>query len=137
MDLWREDEYGDQVLSWRRFGVLVQQLPPESATATALRLEDSQLPPGARPQLPPPNPEAEQWSRLEHLVASVRDELLTLRWLYGSVHSDKKLPWKPEPLARPGIAAAKKAALPSAVPEDVSALAAYLSRTQGGDVTYN
>jgi hypothetical protein len=56
-----------------------------------------------------PDHETEQWSRVEHLLAAVRDELHYLRHAYGQAHAGKsKLKWKPEPLPRPGIKPKRK-----------------------------
>lgn len=114
----------------------MRQLPPESATATALRLnplaEGDELTPDG-----PHDPETEQWSRAEQLIAEVRDELLRIRWLYSTTHSERgKGPkWKPDPLPRPGITPkAQKARL---APEQASLLARHLARTQGELATYN
>lgn len=113
------------------------QLPAESATATALRLDAAEDPAPDSSSVPH-DPETEQWSRMEQLIAAVRDELHVIRWLYASVHSDKgsRPKWKPEPLPRPGVTPRKKAAL---APEQTSLLAQHLARTQGRgqDVTYN
>lgn len=102
----------------------MRQLPPESATATALRLEGS----GLVPTGPPPDPDAEQWSRVEHLLAAIRDEAHFLRYSYLSSHSKHSLRWKPEPLPRPGIKPKKKReALTS---PQANALYDHLRRTQ-------
>lgn len=109
------------------------QLPAESATATALRLYAAK----GDIEAAPADPEAEQWSRTEQILAAVRDELHILRWLYISSHSDKgnRPTWKPEPLPRPGVVASKKK--PPLKPEQTSLLAEHLARTQGGEATYN
>lgn len=114
--------------------MLVRQLPAESATATVLRLR-------ARDEgvtsSTPHDPETEQWSRIEHLLASVRDELHFLRYAYTLMNSDKnnRPKWRPEPLARPGVQSKKQRA--ALQPEQHSVLANYLARAQGSDVTYN
>lgn len=110
-------------MSWRKFGVLVSQLPAESATATRLRVDTPPSPSGAH------DPEAEQWSRTEHLIASVRDEIHALRHNYIQAHSKSKLQWNPEPLARPGVKSRKAASALS--PEQVDHLAEHLAKTQG------
>ena len=116
--------------------MLVQHLPPESATATALRLqaldEDSPLEPIQRTFR---DVEAEMWSRDQHLLASVRDELHIFRWLYSYSHAQKKPKWDPEPLERPGVHAAKKRA--PATTAQTSMLAQYLAQTMGDNATYN
>lgn len=47
--------------------------------------------------------EAEQWSRLEQLIAGLRDELHFLRFTYESAHSKNRVKWKPKRLVRPGV----------------------------------
>lgn len=92
--MWRDNDR----LSWRKLGVLIGQLPAESATATAMRL--------AAPdegEAPEHDPDTEQWSRAEHLMAAMIDELLRLRWLTQAVHSAKQPSWSPEPVPRPGL----------------------------------
>lgn len=112
------------------------QLPSESATSTALRLEAAHGDAEAQSRAPA-DPEAEQWSRAEQILAAVRDELHVLRWLYVSKNSERgKGPkWRPEPLPRPGVTPKKKKAV--LAPEQTSILARHLARTQGGDSTYN
>jgi hypothetical protein len=114
-------------LSWRKLWNLVSQLPPESATATILRVErqNSDIPmPTAEP-----DHEVEQWSRVEHLLAAVRDELHFLRHSYVQAHAGKtKLKWKPEPLPRPGVKNKKKREV-LADPQ-IETLWAHLQRTQ-------
>lgn len=98
--MWRKNDK----LSWRKLWVLFKQLPPESATSTALRLA---APPGVVNA--EHDPEIEQWSRVEQLLAAIRDEMHFLRWAYGAAHSGKQKPkWKPEPLPRPGVSPRKK-----------------------------
>lgn len=123
-------------MTWRKLSVLVPQLPAESATATALRLYAAEGGTEGQQQAPA-DPETEQWSRMEQILAAVRDELHILRWLYSSTHSQRgKGPkWKPEPLPRPGVAPKKKRLV--LAPEQTSVLAQYLARTQGDEVTYN
>lgn len=47
--------------------------------------------------------ETEQWSRIEQLLAGVRDELHFMRHNYESAHSKNKPKWKPKQLVRPGV----------------------------------
>ena len=106
---------------------LVSQLPPESAIATILRVEAAKNPAPAPAR--EPDHETEQWSRVEHLLAAIRDELHYLRFAYGQVHKGKtKLKWKPEPLPRPGIAPKKKREV--LVEPQVELLWAHLQKTQ-------
>lgn len=117
--------------------MLIAQLPPESATAAALRQDARDAPDAPAAVEEPRDPEAEQWSRVEQLLAGIHDELHIVRWLYTSAHADPKKPvtWTPERLPRPGVAAVLKA--PPMLPEQQAMLAAHLARTQGSDTTYN
>lgn len=96
----------------RKLSVLVAHLPPESALTAALRVEHNSLSDDERAELekdaPEPDAESEQWSRLEMLIASVRDEMHFLRHSYESAHHKGKLKWKPEPVARPGVKPKRK-----------------------------
>jgi hypothetical protein len=104
--------------------VLVRQLPPESAVSTELRLEQGDAPPTTDH-----DPETEQWSRTEHLLAAIRDELNSLRWAFISSKAKQKPKWKPEPTPRPGVKPKRKR--PRLNQTQTSALAQYLERTQG------
>lgn len=89
-------------MSWRRLRVLIQHLPPESATMTALRngLTDEEL----AAQAEAGEPEKARWSQMEQLMASVYDRLGHITYvLLLANHSGKgKKPDPPEPLPRPG-----------------------------------
>lgn len=113
----------------------MSQLPSESATATALRLQAHDDPPAAPAE--PHDPEIEQWSRDQQLMALIRDELHAIRWLYSSAHSEqgKGPKWTPDPLPRPGVTPEPKR--PALSPEQAAALAQHLALTQGEDVAYN
>jgi len=104
--------------------VLIEQLPPESALSTQLRLEIGDAPPGHDH-----DPETEQWSRTEHLLAAVKDELTALRYSYTAAHSKQRPRWKPAPTPRPGVKSKKKRSRLNNA--QVDALAAHLERTQG------
>lgn len=124
MDLYKYDGS----LTWRELWSLVTQLPPESATATILRLqrrdEPAQMPEAAHDY------ESEQWSRVEHLLAAVRDELHYLRYAFTQANAGKtRIKWKPEPLPRPGIAPKRKREV--LVEPQVEMLWAHLQKTQG------
>jgi hypothetical protein len=121
--LWRNNDK----LTWRKLGVLVAQLPPESATSTALRLDADLM---DRVSKAPHDPEREQWSRMEQLIASVRDELQALRHHYLTMHSQRKLNWNPEPLPRPGVGRRGHAAVSD---EQTEMLRAHLAKVQGED----
>lgn len=74
--------------------------------------------------------EAEQWSRMEQLLAAIKDELQVLRYTYIASKQKKKPRWKPTPTPRPGVKAPRERA--TLKPEQYDALAAHLARTQGG-----
>lgn len=77
----------------------------------------------------PHDPETEQWSRVEQLLASVRDELHYLRHAFMQSKSTRTLRWKPEPLPRPGVAPRRRRG--PATDAQLNALEAHLARTQG------
>lgn len=89
-------------MSWRRLRVLIQHLPPESATWTALR--NSLSPRELEEQAAKGEPEKGRWSQQEQLLASVVDGIRRLEWLLICINTDKKSkrPPAPEPLRRPG-----------------------------------
>lgn len=86
-------------LSWRRLGVLVRHLPPESATKTALR--------NAAPEedLQQAVSDAEReygpWSQSEMLLAEMVDLLRWLQWAKTEAAEKKQPP--PDPFPRPGV----------------------------------
>jgi hypothetical protein len=92
-------------MSWRRLRVLIQHLPPESATMTALRnaMSDEEL----AGQAEKGEPEKGHWSQTELLLAVVADRLAELAHLYVSVNRDPKAakPKAPIPIRRPGAKA--------------------------------
>lgn len=77
---------GTSGLSWRRLAVLIEQLPRGSQTRNAVLGED------------------QDWSMGDHLVANVIDAVFMLAWVTAG---NKKNP-KPDPIARPGAAAASR-----------------------------
>lgn len=84
--------------SVRKLGVLIDGLPPESATLTALR---NAAPEATGNSSAAPHDAAEdRWSSMEMLLATLIDELRFMRWTYGSVHGSKSAP--PSPVRRPG-----------------------------------
>ena len=89
-------------MSWRRLRVLIQHLPPESATWTALRngLSDEEI----AEQADKGEPEAGRWSQLEQLVAAVADRLARVEYVLICANTDSKAkrPDPPEPIRRPG-----------------------------------
>ncbi len=84
-------------LSYRRLGVLVERLPAESATKTAVRerLDDDDVP-VAEPAGHGP------WSHTDLLLASVLDALHVLAWQNTQIHGSKRTS-PPEPVRRPGL----------------------------------
>ncbi|MGW6741629.1 hypothetical protein ACWGDX_13035 [Streptomyces sp. NPDC055025] len=91
----------------RRLRVLIERLPPESATMTALRNamtaeEHEQL---ARKG----EPEKGRWSQIEQLLAGISDGLRDLQYITVVANSDGKgrKPKRPEPMRRPGVGTSK------------------------------
>ncbi|GGW80870.1 hypothetical protein [Streptomyces griseoloalbus] len=89
-------------MSWRRLRILIQHLPPESATWTALR--NSMDPDELAAQADKGEPEKARWSQLEQLVAVVADRVAHLEWALWTVNIQQKSkrPDPPEPIRRPG-----------------------------------
>jgi hypothetical protein len=92
-------------MTWRRLRVIIQGLPPESRTMTALRNTMSEA--DLVEQADRGEPEKGRWSQLEQLVAALVDSSRRLEYLLVAVNSDgkHKLPDPPEPLRRPGASA--------------------------------
>lgn len=112
--------------------MLVKQLPAESATATALRLAAAEGETSDLVDLVESDPETEQWSRTEHLLAAVKDELVVFRWVWSQGHAGRrKLQWKPEPTVRPGVGGRKQKPRLDSV--QANFLYAHLRATQGYD----
>ncbi|MBT2412639.1 hypothetical protein J7I94_19085 [Streptomyces sp. ISL-12] len=91
-------------MSLRRLRVLIEHLPPESATKTAIRnaipaeeMEKSTV--ESRPDLAP-------WSGTETLLARVMDEIRLLRHTLIAVNGNKPPAFEPTP--RPGIPPKRK-----------------------------
>ncbi|MGW2228283.1 hypothetical protein [Streptomyces formicae] len=89
-------------MTWRQLRVLIQHLPPESSTMTALRnqLSDEEL----AEQADTGEPEKGRWSLLEQLTASLLDAVRRLEYVTICANTEKKSdrPDPPEPTARPG-----------------------------------
>lgn len=89
----------------RRLRVLIQGLPPQSATLTALRnaLPEEEL----AEQAEAGEPEKARWSQTELLLASAIDALRRVEYVLICANSDpkKSRPSPPEPIARPGVKA--------------------------------
>ncbi|WP_245738350.1 DUF5361 domain-containing protein [Streptomyces sparsogenes] len=92
-------------LSWRRLRVLIQHLPPESATMTELRnsLSDEEM----AEQAEAGEPEKGRWSQVEQLLALIADRVARLEYvtILANSGSKGKKPTPPEPIARPGAKA--------------------------------
>ncbi|MEU5976392.1 hypothetical protein [Streptomyces sp. NPDC047315] len=85
----------------RRLRVLIQGLPAESATMTALRnaMSDEELAATAEAAVP----EEGRWSQEEQLLAAVHDALRRIEYVLICSNSEKKdHPKPPEPMRRPG-----------------------------------
>ncbi|MFE6815233.1 hypothetical protein [Streptomyces sp. NPDC057677] len=93
----------------RRLRVLLQNLPPESSTMTALRngLSDDEL----TAQADEGEPEKGRWSQDQQLLASCYDVLRRIEHVLICVNTEKKAAWppRPEPMRRPGAAPKKPA----------------------------
>ncbi|MFB7605296.1 hypothetical protein [Streptomyces gardneri] len=94
-------------MTWRQLRVLIQQLPPESATMTALRnaLPASEYERHAKDG----RPEEGRWSMAEQLLAGITDALRDIQYILVLANSDGKgrKPRRPEPIRRPGVAVRK------------------------------
>ncbi|MDX3549511.1 hypothetical protein PV724_44355 [Streptomyces europaeiscabiei] len=96
-------------MSWRRLRVLIQHLPPESHTMTALRNTMSAQELAA--QAEKGEPEKARWSQQEQLTASLVDAVRRVEWVLWCVNSEKnKEPDPPEPMRRPGAGPKKQKA---------------------------
>lgn len=92
----------------RRLRVLIERLPSESATMTALR--NAMTPEEREKQAQKGEPEKGRWSQLEQLMATAVDALRDLQYITVVANSDGKgrKPKQPEPLRRPGVGGSKK-----------------------------
>lgn len=94
-------------MTWRQLRVLIQHLPPESSTMTAMRnaLTDEQI----AEQADKGEPEKGRWSQLEQLTASLLDAVRRVEYVLISTNVEKKRdrPKPPEPTPRPGAKAPK------------------------------
>ena len=97
-------------MSWRRLRVLIQHLPPESATWTALR--NATDPAELAAQAEKGEPEKGRWSQQEQLIATLVDAIRRLEWVLNCVNTEKTTtrPDPPEPMRRPGAGPRKKKA---------------------------
>lgn len=89
----------------RRLRVLIQRLPPESATMTALRVAMSAE--EYEEQARSGEPEKGRWSMDQQLLAGISDALQDLQYITVVANSDGKgrRPKRPEPMRRPGVGA--------------------------------
>lgn len=89
-------------MTLRQLRVLVENLPPESATMTALRnvLSDEELAEGAEHG----EPEKGRWSQAEQLLALLADRVARVEHVLILANSDPKKGRiePPEPIRRPG-----------------------------------
>lgn len=105
-------------MTWRRLRVLLQHLPPESHTMTAIR---NATPPEELDRLADDSAaEHGRWSRVEHLLALVADRLARIEYVLVLANTDGKGKriTPPEPIDRPG---AKSPAKPKAKLSEVGA----------------
>lgn len=106
-------------LTWRRLGVLLRELPRDSATAKALY-----------------GPRVE-WSDTEYLLAGVVDLLAQGNWMFARVNSKAKVA-HPEPVRRPGEAdTRKRMGRTTMKPEQVKAWLASMNPPEEGEVAAN
>jgi len=99
-------------MTWRRLRVLIQHLPPESHTMTALR--NSMTAEEQATQAESSDPEKANYSNLEQLVAATVDSVRHLEYTLICINTEKKSkrPEAPKPLPRPGSTPPKKKAEP-------------------------
>jgi hypothetical protein len=92
-------------MTTRRLRVLIQHLPPESATMTALRnaMTEEEL----AEQAEKGEPERARWSQLEQLTAATVDAVRRVEYVLtlANLSSKARKPAAPEPLRRPGAQA--------------------------------
>jgi hypothetical protein len=91
-------------MTWRRFLILVEQLPPESATSTAIR---NSIPEDELARRRTGDPRKAQWSTIEGFLATLIDEVRYGNWLYAQVHSKNKVK-PPTPIPRPGVQSGRR-----------------------------
>lgn len=91
----------------RRLRVLLEKLPPESATWTALR--NSMTEEDLAEQAEAAEPEKGRWSHSDQLLAALVDAVRRVEWVLTLAHSDSKgrKPPVPDPIRRPGVGKAK------------------------------
>lgn len=86
-------------LTWRRLGALIRQLPPESATKTAIRNAMPET--DTKQAATSADPSQGQWSQTEMLLALLVDSVRSLQYALIKVNGGKGKP--PDPIPRPGV----------------------------------
>jgi hypothetical protein len=104
VDAWRPGS----ALTARKLNVLIGQLPPESATMTALRVA---TPEAAEKVAAGLDPAKAPWSQMEMLLASLIDAVRRVEWMYASVHAKSSPPRAPDPIIRPGVKATQRSTM--------------------------
>lgn len=98
--------------TWTWLRTLIEHLPPESHTMTALRnsMSDEELASASERA----EPEQARWSQVEQLLALVADRVARLEYVLIAVNTEKRRqrPDPPEPIARPGAKPPKKKTAP-------------------------
>jgi hypothetical protein len=84
--------------------VLIDGLPPESLTMTALRIKDPG--PGGDVEVEAAEPADAPWSKSDILIAALIDAVNQNTWAVFQSQSEEEVP-KPELVPRPGVAKAK------------------------------
>jgi hypothetical protein len=87
-------------MSIRRLRVLIEHLPSESATTTAIR--NSLTPSDMERAGGEHRPDLAPWSGVEMLLAALKDEVSLLRMITVAANGGKPEPFAPTP--RPGVA---------------------------------
>jgi hypothetical protein len=111
-------------VSFRKAGVYISHLPPESATMTSIRID---LPDDvAREEH---DASLSKWSSTEMLIAQMIDEIRVLRYFVSCFASSKgsHIP-QPEPVPRPGVGKKPKVAEKRYTPEQMKRLDPRLRR---------
>jgi hypothetical protein len=126
-DLWREDSS----LTWRRLKVLIDGLPPESLTMTALRNEHEESSEAGDNQVDDAEPGEGRWSHTDVLLARLIDAVNENTWAVMQTQSEETVP-KPDPIPRPGVKQTRtKPRYEAADP----LLVEWLTRRQNGEDT--
>ncbi|MGW6946194.1 hypothetical protein ACWGHD_04625 [Streptomyces xanthophaeus] len=89
-------------MTTRRLRVLIEHLPPESSTMTALR--NALSPEEVAAHADDSKPEEGRWSQQELLLASLSDAVRALEHTLICLKVEKgKWPTRPAPMRRPGV----------------------------------